>query len=134
MNTIPNIIDHLLNRSINEFIGADYTLTVPSANIVEHDNDYQIVLAIPGLQKSDFNIKLEKQHIFISVKKDVVQVPEGVSLKRKEFDYSNFSRNFLLPDVVNTNKVKAEYNDGLLTITLEKKVKTTEEVRNIIIE
>ena len=56
MNTIPNIIDHLLNRSINEFIGADYTLTVPSANIVEHDNDYQIVLAIPGLQKSDFNI------------------------------------------------------------------------------
>lgn len=134
MNTIPNIIDHFLNRSINEFIGADYTLTVPSANIVEHDNDYQIVLAIPGLQKSDFNIKIEKQHIFISVKKEIVKIPDGVSLKRKEFDYSNFTRNFLLPDTVDSNKVRAEYNDGLLTVTLEKKVKTTEEVRNIIIE
>jgi HSP20 family protein len=134
MNTIPNIIDHLLNRSINEFIGADYTLTVPSANIVEHDNDYQIILAIPGLQKTDFNIKLEKQHIFISVKKNDTMIPDGVSLKRKEFDYSNFSRNFLLPDAVDKSKIKAEYIDGLLTVTLEKKLKSTEEVRNIIIE
>lgn len=134
MSTIPNIFDHLLNRSINEFLGADYTLTVPTANIVEHNDDYQIILAIPGLQKSDFNIKIEKQHIFISVKKNEVQLPEGVVLKRKEFDYSNFSRNFLLPDVVDTSKVKAEYNDGLLTVTLDKRVKTTEEVRHIVIE
>ncbi|MBK8110572.1 MAG: hypothetical protein IPK46_09705 [Saprospiraceae bacterium] len=51
MYNVSNIFDQILNRSISEMVGADITLSIPSANIVEHDDNFQIILAAPGLEK-----------------------------------------------------------------------------------
>jgi HSP20 family protein len=134
MYNFPNIFDQLLNRSISEIVGTDFTISVPSANIVEHDNDYQIVLAVPGLDKSDFKIKVDKNVLHISADKENIALPEGVTIKRKEFNYSQFKRNFSLPENVNLSNIKAEYTDGILTVTLGKKENTTEESSFIKVE
>lgn len=134
MNPIIDVIDQILNRSIGDIVGADYTMSVPSANVVENENNFQIILAAPGLEKSDFNIKVDKDHLFISAKKVSIQLPEGIKVKRKEFEYSNFSRNFFIPDVVDKNKVQAAYTDGLLTVTLQKRASEVETAKQIVIE
>ncbi|MBP6396498.1 MAG: Hsp20/alpha crystallin family protein [Saprospiraceae bacterium] len=131
MYNVSNIFDQILNRSISEMVGADITLSIPSANIVEHDDSFQIILAAPGLEKGDFNISVDKNQLIVSAEKENPVLPEGAAVKRKEFNYSSFKRNFTLPDSVDIDRIKAEYTDGLLSLTLYKKEAKNEDLKKI---
>lgn len=133
-NNTTNFFEQLLNRSINEFVGNDFSLSIPAANIIEHTDKYQIMLAAPGLDKSDFNIKVENNYIVVSVDKVTETNPEGQIIKRKEFNYSKFKRNFIIPENIDTESIKAAYMNGILTITLFVKEKKEETAKNIVIE
>ena len=134
MHNVSNIFDQLLNRSISDIVGADFTLSIPSANIIENSDSFQIVLAAPGLEKTDFQIKIENKQLVVSADKTDLTMPEGASVKRKEFNYSSFKRNFSLPENVDINNIKAEYIDGILTVTLGKKEVVKNDVRQIVID
>ena len=134
MYNVSNIFDQILNRSISEMVGADFTLSIPSANIVEHDDNFQIILAVPGLEKSDFNINVDKNQLIASAEKENPVLPEGAAIKRKEFNYSSFKRNFTLPETVDISRIKAEYTDGMLTVTLHKKEAKSDDLKKIIVE
>ena len=129
-----NIFDQILNRSISEMVGSDFTLSIPSANVVEHDDNFQIILAVPGLEKSDFSISVDKNQLIVSAEKENPVLPEGAAIKRKEFNYSSFKRNFTLPETVDNNRIKAEYTDGMLTLTLLKKETKSDDLRKITVE
>jgi HSP20 family protein len=134
MYNVTNLFDQILNRSINDFVGTDFNLTIPAANIVEHEDNYQIILAAPGLEKTDFTVRVEKDIIHVGAEKTNLALPEGTQVKRKEFNYSKFKRNFTLPENVNTNTIKAEYTDGILTITLFKKAEVEHAATSIVVE
>lgn len=134
MYNVSNIFDQILNRSISEMVGSDFTLSIPSANVVEHDDNFQIILAVPGLEKSDFSISVDKNQLIVSAEKENPVLPEGAAIKRKEFNYSSFKRNFTLPETVDNNRIKAEYTDGMLTLTLLKKETKSDDLRKIIVE
>ena len=122
MYNVSNIFDQILNRSISEMVGSDFTLSIPSANVVEHDDNFQIILAVPGLEKSDFSISVDKKNqLIVSAEKKIRYFRKEPPSKRKEFNYSSFKRNFTLPETVDNNRIKAEYTDGMLTLTLLKK-------------
>ncbi|HRD08235.1 MAG: Hsp20/alpha crystallin family protein [Saprospiraceae bacterium] len=134
MYNVSNIFDQILNRSISEMVGSDFTLSIPSANVVEHDDNFQIILAVPGLEKSDFSISVDKNQLIVSAEKENPVLPEGAAIKRKEFNYSSFKRNFTLPETVDNNRIKAEYTDGMLTLTLLKKETKSDDLRKITVE
>ncbi|MBK8701304.1 MAG: Hsp20/alpha crystallin family protein [Saprospiraceae bacterium] len=134
MYNVSNIFDQILNRSIGEIVGTDFTLSIPSANILENEDNFQIILAAPGLDKSDFQINVEKNQLIVSADKQNPALAAGAVVKRKEFNFSNFKRNFTLPENVDIDRIKAEYNEGILTLTLTKKEVKNDDVRNIIIE
>lgn len=134
MYNVSNIFDQILNRSISEMVGADFTLSIPSANVVEHDDNFQIILAVPGLEKSDFNISVDKNQLIVSADKANPVLPEGAAIKRKEFNYSSFKRNFTLPETVDINRIKAEYTDGMLTLSLHKREAKSDDLRKITVE
>ena len=94
---------------------------VPSVNIIENDKDFVLEFAAPGVKKEDFNINLENQILTVSreVKEDKEAKKENYT--RKEFIYSSFSRSFTLPKSVKFEKIAADYNQGILRITLPKK-------------
>ena len=94
---------------------------VPSVNIIENDKDFIIEFAAPGVKKEDFNINLENQVLTVSreVKEDKEAKKENYT--RKEFTYGSFSRSFTLPKSVKFEKIAADYNQGILRITLPKK-------------
>lgn len=96
------------------------TIQVPSVNIREADNLYEISLAAPGLKKEDFKIDVEGDMLTISAEtKDETEEKED-SYTRKEFSYNSFTRSFTLPEWVKKDSIQANYNDGLLKLTLPK--------------
>lgn len=95
---------------------------VPAANIKETETDFKVELAAPGFKKEDFNISVEEDVLTISseTKKSTETKDEKERYTRREFTYSSFTRSFTLPDEVKQDEITAEYNDGVLTISVPK--------------
>ncbi|MBK9982335.1 MAG: Hsp20/alpha crystallin family protein [Saprospiraceae bacterium] len=68
-DTISKWIDTLFNTTLSDAIGMDYSASNPAVNVTEEDAKYNLQLAAPGLTKQDFNIRIENDHLIISVEK-----------------------------------------------------------------
>ena len=104
-----------------DFDGWKRMLTVPSVNITENADAYNVALAAPGLKKDDFKIDVEGAMLTISCEKEDSSEEKDERYTRKEYSYSSFSRSFNLPDEVNSEKIDATYHDGVLKLILPKK-------------
>ena len=97
------------------------TLTVPAVNISEHNNEYLVSLAVPGMKKDDFKIHVEAKLLTISAEREESKEDKEKKYTRKEYDFYSFSRSFTLPDEVNSDKIDAHYEDCVFKIVLPKK-------------
>ena len=96
--------------------------TLPSVNIREHDDKFEITVAAPGMTRNDFKVELDNNRLIISgeTKMDNEQKENGNYI-RKEFSYRSFVRTFTLAEkYVAGEKIQAKYSDGLLHITVPK--------------
>jgi HSP20 family protein len=93
----------------------------PLANILEHPDSFELDLAAPGLKKDDFKIHLENNVLTISSEIRDEEEEETKNYTRKEFHYSSFSRSFTLPRSVDLEKIRADYESGILKVMLPKK-------------
>lgn len=112
------IMDDLFNRSISDIVGADFTNESPAVNIIETEESFELEVAAPGLAKEHFSVSIEKDHLNVSAKS--ADVNKNTSFKRKEYDFKNFSRKFRLPKSVDKETIKAKYDLGILSITVDK--------------
>lgn len=92
----------------------------PAANIIDNEKDFNIELAVPGMVKDDFSLNLEDDILTISVERKEEEVKEDRNFTRREFRYDEFSRSFSLPDIVDQEKIKADYQNGVLSVMLPK--------------
>lgn len=102
-------------------------VSMPSVNIVENKDNYEVSLAAPGMKKDDFKIDIDSNTLTISAEKEEKKEEKEERYTRKEFNYTSFSRSFSLPDWVNKDKIDASYENGLLKLILPK----TEEAKRI---
>ena len=101
---------------------------LPATNIRETDKEFIVELAAPGLTKEDFHVEIENNMLEIRVEKTWETEETKEKYTRREYDYTVFNRSFTLPNFVHTDKIKAEYRDGILMIHLpktEKAIKKT---------
>lgn len=106
----------------------------PAVNIKETDTQFEVELAAPGLKKENFVIQLEKNVLTISSKKEEQKEEQKENGKYaiKEFSFQSFSRSFTLPEnKVETEKIEATYNEGVLRLILPKKEEKVEKVKKI---
>ena len=92
----------------------------PAANIIDNEKDFTIELAVPGMNKDDFKINLENDILSIAVEKEEVEEKDEKNFTRREFRYDGFCRSFSMPDTVDQEKIKADYKNGVLSVTLPK--------------
>jgi HSP20 family protein len=119
---MPSLVDQFFKDDLFDHVfGWNRSVTVPSVNIVEGDNNYRIELAAPGLGKDDFKIDVEDHQLTISSQKEVKKEEQDDKYLRKEFSYSSFNRSFILPDWVEEEKIKATHKDGILSVDIPKK-------------
>ena len=93
----------------------------PAANILENADNFQLEIAAPGFVKDNFKIHLENNTLTVSTEMEDEKREEGKKYTRKEFYYGSFSRSFTLPKVIELDKIKADYENGVLKIVLPKK-------------
>ena len=89
----------------------------------ETPESFLVEMAAPGMEKKDFKIELDGSALTISSEKQNESVEkDGENYNRKEFSFQSFYRTFHLPkDVVNADKIKAKYENGLLRLEIPKR-------------
>ena len=126
LSNFPTVFDDFLNRDLfnwglNNF--SDTNTTIPAVNIKETPDDYVVEVAAPGMTKKDFRVQLEGNTLTIgSEKTSKKEDDEDVRYISREFSYQSFSRTFnLQKDVVDTERIQAKYEDGVLHLLIPKK-------------
>jgi len=97
----------------------EQTLT-PRVNIKENDDQIAMVFEVPGMEKDDIKINIKEGVLTISGQRKLEQEEKQNGYVRTEFQAGSFKRSFTLPDTVNTEKIAADYKNGLLTVALPK--------------
>ncbi len=104
-----------------------HAMNIPAVNVTEHNKEYMVELAVPGMKKDDFKIDIDGNMLTISSEKEETKEEKEKKFTRKEYNYSSFSRSFTLPEEINKEKIDAKYENGILKIALPRK----EEVKKI---
>jgi HSP20 family protein len=120
-----NFFNDFFNRDWMDWTNRNFSetnTTLPSVNVKESEDGYEVDMAAPGLGKKDFKIELNHGILTISSeKKDESETKKGQQFTRREFSYQSFSRSFNLPHTVDSEKISAKYDNGILKVTIPKK-------------
>jgi HSP20 family protein len=131
----PSFVDKWLTRDLwPAFYGSDSHFSVPAVNILEDEKEYRIELVAPGIDKKDVGINLENEILTISSEKESKNEEHEGKYMRKEFNYTSFSRSFVIPEEVDSEKISAEHTNGILNIHLPKKEEELKRVQKRQIE
>lgn len=120
------LVDDLFNGSLGRWIDEDLGKAnllglFPPVNITETKDAYQLELVAPGLEKEDFKIKLEGTTLFISAEKKQAEAKEDAKHIRKEYSFRAFKRSFTVDEAIDTAKIDAKYEQGILRVALPKR-------------
>ncbi len=118
---LPSIFDDLDNPwtdLVSNFRIGSNNFSVPAVNITSQNGDYLISMAVPGMKKDDFKIDYNDNLLTISCSKEDSIEDKNARYTRKEYNYTSFSRSFTIPNEVNSDKIDAHYENGLLSIKL----------------
>ncbi|MCM4154573.1 Hsp20/alpha crystallin family protein [Gramella sp. AN32] len=122
---LPSVFDDMFRT---DWLGDNAVMNnigrnVPAVNIHENDDSFEVEVAAPGKTKKDFDIEVENNILTISSedKEEKETTDNNGRCTRREFSYSNFRRVFTLPNIVESEKINATYNDGVLKISVPKR-------------
>lgn len=124
--------DHLTNLrdEINRLfeppfanLGRDYDFFdswAPALDLFEDKENLVVRAELPGMKNEDIDVSVHQNTLTISGERKSEKRDEGSEVSRSERFLGRFQRSFTLPKTVESNKVKASYKDGVLTVTLPK--------------
>ena len=128
LTPVDTLIDRFFNEAMpafgNEF-GVEFfgNNSYPKVDVTDHDDKIMIQAEIPGLSKQDVSVDLEENMLTITGGKRQDAEADGARYIRKELKRSSFKRTFKLGDNMNVKKIKADFENGLLNITVPKREK-----------
>ena len=94
---------------------------IPPVDIYEDDHSINLQAEIPGAREEDIDVRLENNVLTITGERKLEHEDKKHNFHRIERQYGRFVRSFTLPGTVDPEKVNAEFNNGLLKLTIPKK-------------
>ena len=115
-------IDRLFESPLNELTRTSNLLSgwTPALDVIENKDNFVVKAELPGMKKEDIEVSLHDGSLSISGERKSETKHEDAEVYRAERFFGRFQRTVTLPTPVATDKVKAQYKDGVLTITLPK--------------
>ncbi|MCY3742023.1 MAG: Hsp20/alpha crystallin family protein [Candidatus Poribacteria bacterium] len=92
----------------------------PSVDISETDDTFEVRAELPGVAKDDLHVSVKDNLLTLSGEKRQENADDTQNYRRVERRYGSFQRKFTLPSEVATDDIKAEYSDGVLTLSIPK--------------
>ena len=93
----------------------------PAVDIYETENELVLKADLPDVKLDDIDVRVENETLTIKGERRFEQQENSKGFHRIERSYGTFVRSFSVPATVETDKVAADYRDGVLTVTLPKK-------------
>lgn len=93
----------------------------PSVDIYETENALVLTSEIPGIDEKDFEINIEDSTLTLKGERKFEKEAKEENYHRIERSYGSCYRSFVLPSYINRDKINAEYENGVLKITMPKK-------------
>jgi HSP20 family protein len=93
----------------------------PTVDIVENEHVITIKAELPGIEAKDIAVTLDNNVLTLKGERRTEKEVKKENYHRMERAYGTFARAFAFPDYVDTTNVKADFKNGLLTLTLPKK-------------
>lgn len=124
-NYLPSFFDRFWNNELMDWGQSNFSSTntsLPAVNVKETADDFVIELAAPGMEKKDFKVNFKNNVITISSEKENKREDKNDNYTRQEFSYQSFQRSFTVPEnAIISEKITAEYKNGILHVTLPKR-------------
>lgn len=123
--TFPALFDDFFGRDLFNWNNSNFSTTqtsLPSVNIKETADAFEVEMAAPGMDKQDFQVELNGNQLIISSIRENRKEKQDGGYTHREFSYQSFQRTFMLPkEVVDEDRIEAKYENGLLHLTIPKK-------------
>ncbi len=91
---------------------------MPSVDVLEKDGNLIFKVELPGMDEKDIQLQLEGNILTIKGERKLENEEDRKDYHRMESFYGSFARSFTLPNTVDLDKVKADYKNGILKITV----------------
>lgn len=115
-------IDRLFDAPLAELTRTSQILSgwTPAMDVYEDNENLYLRAELPGMRKEDINLSLHEGSLSISGERKAEENFNNAEVYRAERFFGRFQRTVSLPTAVAVDKVKAQYKDGILTVTLPK--------------
>ncbi len=120
MMTLREAMDHLFDDAFTRPLGRLGDNSMPAIDMYQTDSEVVVKAAIPGYKAGDVQINVTGELLNLRGEMHQVDEKDDKSWQIREQRYGSFERNVMLPVPVRTDKANAEFEDGILTITLPK--------------
>lgn len=121
LTEFQNEMERMMSGSFPAFREAedlfDYT---PPCDLSETDKEYSLKVDLPGIEKKDVKIEVEGSRLTVSGERREEKDEKTAKRHYQETSYGSYLRSIELPQVIDEKSVKAQFKDGVLTVTIPK--------------
>jgi HSP20 family protein len=115
-----------LNRFFSDFLGRAFeeqnlTTWAPAVDIYESEHELVVKADLPDIKPEELDIRVENNILTIRGERKFEKKVDQKSYLRVERAYGSFARSFSLANTVNPEAIKADYKDGVLTLSIPKR-------------
>lgn len=115
---LPSVFDAFFNDA--NMSENSVVFTRPDFNVYETESQFVVEAAVPGLEKSDFNIEVKDNVLEISSQKEKTEEKKENKYYYRGFSYGSFKKSYTLPDNADKEKIEASYENGILKVMIPK--------------
>lgn len=122
LSSLRNEIDRLFDSPLGELgrVSDFFSGGAPALDISEDKDNFIVKVELPGMKKDDIDVSLHDGNLSISGERKSEKKSEETQVYRSERYFGRFQRTVALPAPVAADKVRGDYKDGVLTVTLPK--------------
>lgn len=128
-NGMVSLFDKIFDDDIfNWDIDLQANSTIPTHDIIENENEYIVDFALAGFKKEDVSLNIDNNILSIEGER---KANDDIKYNRKNTFYGHFKKSFTLPENIESEKIDASFNDGILSITIPKneKLKLSKQIK-----
>jgi HSP20 family protein len=122
--TLQDRMNRLFRDTFNQ-AGSDESLATstfaPAVDVYEDEHNVTLKIEVPGIDEKDIDVRIENNTLTVHGERKIEKEEKEENYRRVERHYGTFTRTFTLPTTVDSENVAANYDKGVLKISLPKK-------------
>jgi len=132
--SFDSVVDDFFNSIPGLWNDGFSGINLAPVNIHETADGFHLEISVPGINKEEIKVNVEKGLLSISYDKKEESKSEDYKTIRREFGHRSFKRTFTVADQVNVESIQAKYENGILKLFLPKKDQVKDNPKQVVVQ